>query len=310
MEGRHGARVAPRQWGGRGAVEGAPRQQGTEARRAVVGDGARRHVAHVPPGVGEAPDQVHVLAAAQGRVEELGARRHVRPHQDRRARHEGDRAAPAARGPRGARGRARTAPPRSAPAPPEPRPPAGTIRGATAATRGSSKWPSSGPSHPGEGTQSESTKATSALRTAASPALRAPDGPALTSSATRCAPWRSATSLVAPASADASSTTTQATSPSASSSRSSWAGRSRTGTTTVTSAGPSEAVVGRGENAPADTSRRASSCAARPPRPERPPASAARAPGPARRCGTGGAGCPRGARLRRRRPASTGPRRA
>ena len=53
---------------------------------------------------------------------------------------------------------------------------AGTIRGATAATSGSSKWPSSGASQPAAGTQSESTKATSVLSTAANPALRAADG--------------------------------------------------------------------------------------------------------------------------------------
>ena len=43
------------------------------------------------------------------------------------------------------------------------------IRGATAATSGSSKWPSSGPSHPSEGTQSESTNATSTLSHALEP---------------------------------------------------------------------------------------------------------------------------------------------
>ena len=64
------------------------------------------------------------------------------------------------------------------------------------------------------------------------------EGPTLTGSATNWAPWRSAISLVAPASADASSTTMQASPPSAPSRRSSCAGRSRTGTTTVTSSGP------------------------------------------------------------------------
>ena len=89
-------------------------------------------------------------------------------------------------------------------------PASGTIRGATAATSGSSKWPRSGASHPSVGTQSESTNATSALSTAANPALRAPAGPTLVASPTKRAPWRSAVSLVAPASADASSTTMQA----------------------------------------------------------------------------------------------------
>ncbi len=97
------------------------------------------------------------------------------------------------------------------------------MRGATAATSGSSKWPSSGSSHPFDGTQSESTKATIGLSETARPALRAPDGPTLVASPTKRAPWRSAISLVAPASADASSTTMQARPPSAPSSRSSWA---------------------------------------------------------------------------------------
>ena len=60
-----------------------------------------------------------------------------------------------------------------------------TIRGATAATSGSSKWPSSGPSHPSDGTQSESTKATIGLSDAARPALRAPAGPTLVASPTK-----------------------------------------------------------------------------------------------------------------------------
>ena len=137
------------------------------------------------------------------------------------------------------------------------------IRGATAATSGSSKWPSSGPSHPSEGTQSESTNATSALCTRSIPALRAPDGPTFDANPTNRAPWRSATALVVPASADASSTTTHARPPSAPSSRSSCTGRSRTGTTTVTSSGPNVGATGRGTNAPADTMRRASSCVAR-----------------------------------------------
>ena len=60
-----------------------------------MGDRARRHVAHVPAGLAQPPDQVHVLAAAERGVEEVGPRRHVHPDQQGRARHEGD-AAPGA----------------------------------------------------------------------------------------------------------------------------------------------------------------------------------------------------------------------
>ena len=45
------------------------------------------------------------------------------------------------------------------------------MRGATAATNGSSKWPNKGPSHPSAGTQSESTNATSAVWTTAKPGV-------------------------------------------------------------------------------------------------------------------------------------------
>ncbi len=112
------------------------------------------------------------------------------------------------------------------------------MRGAAAATKGSSNWPSSGSSHPSAGTQSESTNATSAVCARAAPALRAPAGPTLVVSPTKRAPCRSAISLVAPASADASSTTMQAKPERAPRSRSSCAGRSRTGTTIVTSSSP------------------------------------------------------------------------
>ena len=139
-----------------------------------------------------------------------------------------------------------------------------TIRGATAATSGSSKWPSSGASHPSSGTQSESTNATSALSTAANPALRAPAGPTLVSSPTKRAPCRSAISLVAPASVDASSTTTQAK-PAQRAEQSvererSVAHRHHDGDIPGSELPPS----GRGENAPAETSRRASIWAPRP----------------------------------------------
>ena len=73
-------------------VEGATRQEGSQRRRRVVFDGARRHVADVPSGLVEAPHEVHVLTAPQVGVEELRARHHVCPNDERRARHERDRA--------------------------------------------------------------------------------------------------------------------------------------------------------------------------------------------------------------------------
>ena len=208
VDGSQGFAVAPGQRRGRRPVEGPAGQEGSQRRRALVGHRARRHVAHVPAGLAQAPHQVHVLATAQRRIEEVGAQRHVGPDQQGRARVRrgcGSRAAPARRG---RRGRATIAPPRSGRGRP-----ARTMRGATAATNGSSKWPNNGPSHPSAGTQSESTNATSAVWTTASPALRAPAGPTLVASPTKRAPCRSVTSLVAPASADASSTTTQARPP-------------------------------------------------------------------------------------------------
>ena len=142
--------------------------------------------------------------------------------------------------------------------------------------------------------------------TTANPALRAPAGPTLAASPTKRAPWRSATSLVAPASADASSTTTQARArSSAPSSRSSCTGRSRTGTTTVTSPGPNVPPPGRGRMR---RPRRAGVPTVGLPGPTRrqcPPSSARRAGGPAWKSGTDGVGCPRAAPSRRRTPAST-----
>ena len=93
---------------GRRAVEGLARQEGAQGGRAVVRDGARRHVAHVPPGLAQPPHQVDVLAAPQRRVEQLGPGRHVGPDDQRRARHEGDAGSRPHRPPAGP-GRARTA---------------------------------------------------------------------------------------------------------------------------------------------------------------------------------------------------------
>ena len=101
-------------------------------------------------------------------VEEVGARRHVDPDQQRRARARrgcGSRAGPVPPG--------RPGPATSAARPvarPSARPLRGrTMRGATAATSGSSKWPSNGSSQPVGGTQSESTNATSAAVHAGQP---------------------------------------------------------------------------------------------------------------------------------------------
>ena len=109
--------VPPAQRAGRRPVEGAAGQEVLQRGRALVGDRAGRDVAHVPARLVQAPDQVHVLAAAERRVEEVGALGHIGPDQEGRARHEGNaapRAAPALpRSPRSSddRGaRARSAP--------------------------------------------------------------------------------------------------------------------------------------------------------------------------------------------------------
>ncbi len=169
--------------------------------------------------------------AARRRRGRVPVRRRRAPAGRRWARRgRGSRAAPALPCPPG---RATNVPPRSGRSHRR-----AVMRGAAAATKGSSNWPSSGSSHPSAGTQSESTNATSAVCARATPALRAPAGPTLVVSPTKRAPCRSAISLVAPASADASSTTMHAKPERAPSSRSSCAGRSRTGTTTVTSSFP------------------------------------------------------------------------
>ena len=200
--------MAPGQRAGRRPVEGAADQEGPQRRRPVVRDRARGLVADVPSGLGQPPHQVDVLAAAQRRVEEVGPGRHVGPDDEGRARHEGDAAPRPDRALPGRPGRATSAPPRSvqradaagparcgAPR----RPPAGR-RSGPAAVRASRRS--------GRSRSRRRRRARCAPR--ASPALRAPAGPTLAASPTKRAPWRSAISLVAPASADASSTTMQA----------------------------------------------------------------------------------------------------
>ena len=83
------------------------------------------------------------------------------------------------------------------------------MRGATAATIGSSKCPRSGESQSAVGSQSESTKATSGVLTMSSPAFLAPDGPALAVRPMNRASKDSAIASVRAGSDDASSTTTQ-----------------------------------------------------------------------------------------------------
>ena len=111
--GASGLAVAPGQRRGRRPVEGPAGQEGSQRRRALVGHRARRHVAHVPAGLAQAPHQVHVLATAERRIEEVGPQRHVGADKEGRARNEWDAAPRAARVPPGRRGRVTNAPIRS-----------------------------------------------------------------------------------------------------------------------------------------------------------------------------------------------------
>ena len=113
-----------------------------------------------------------------------------------------------------------------------------TIRGATAATAGSAKCGSSGSSQPCEGTQSESTKATSGVSQTARPVLRAAAGPPFTSRRMSRAPAWATTRAMGPGSGEASSTTTTGCAvPTAVRQRASSAARPYTGTTTVSAGG-------------------------------------------------------------------------
>jgi hypothetical protein len=82
------------------------------------------------------------------------------------------------------------------------------MRGATAPTAGSAKCGSNGPSHPGRGTQSESTNAISGVSATARPAFRAAPAPPFTGRRTTRAPAAAATAAIAPGSREPSSTTT------------------------------------------------------------------------------------------------------
>ena len=83
----------------------------------------------------------------------------------------------------------------------------GTIRGATTATRGSSKNGTRRSSQPGRGWQSESTNATSRDDAAARPALRAAAGPRFAGRRRYRAPAASATARTGLGSGVPSSTT-------------------------------------------------------------------------------------------------------
>ena len=218
-------RVAAGEGRGRRPVEGAARQEGAKRRRPVVCDGACRHVADVPSRLVEAPHEVDVLATAQ-------AERRRAPGPSPRP--------PARRAPRSARtgsglpavpapaagpGRATTAPPRSGRARSPAATAAGAIRGATAATTRVVEVAEQR-TEPRLGGHAVGVHEGHERCCARAPAPRCgrPTAPRSTPTRRTEAPWRSATSLVAPASADASSTTTHARSPSAPSSRSSWHG--------------------------------------------------------------------------------------
>ena len=175
----------------------------------------------------------------------------------------------------------------------------GTIRGATAATTGSSKWPSSGREPPVGGHAVGVHERDERAGSGCQPGVACAGRPDVDGNATNRAPWRSAIALVAPGvggrvvdhDAGQAARARRAAGRAAT-------GRSRTGTTTVTSSGP---------NVPATPV--AGQCAGRhqPPRQEtvptgsgprgsRPPA-LDELPAPAPIAGTGAGGCLRGARV-------------
>ncbi len=136
------------------------------------------------------------------------------------------------------------------------------MRGATSATAGSQKWPSSASSHPRRGTTSESRNATKSVLQAVRPVLRAAAGPLLLACrstwTSQCRPEKS---WCCTGTAEPSSTMMTRIPRSAASSRRRPETLSRTGITTVTSRceGP---VAGRGCATVASSSVRAS-CALR-----------------------------------------------
>ena len=135
------------------------------------------------------------------------------------------------------------------------------MRGATSATAGSQKCPSSASSQPRRGTTSESRNATKSVSQAASPVLRAAAGPLLRGVAQHPDVAVQAVEVARPARAcdEPSSTTTTRMPRSAATSRLSPMALSRTGMTTVTSRcdGP---LAGRGW-ATVASSRVRASCA-------------------------------------------------
>ena len=155
------------------------------------------------------------------------------------------------------------------------------MRGATRATAGSQKWPSSASNQPRRGTTSESRNATKSVVHAARPVLRAAAGPLLRG-------WRSTwTSQCMPAksacwtgTAEPSSTTTTRMPRSVATSRCTPEALSRTGITTVTSRcdGP---LAGRGWATVASSSVRATCALSASCTSSRPPLSMVCAAGPA-----------------------------
>ena len=139
-----------------------------------------------------------------------------------------------------------------------------TIRGATIPTAGSSRWASSSPGNPGEGTQSLSRNATIGVVARRRPVLRAAETPWLVGCRASCAFARWASAAIASGLGDPSSTTITGQRPDSAArhSRSSSL-RACTGTTIVSSALPSSDSGGSESNSPASSSRRASSLSSR-----------------------------------------------
>ena len=139
-----------------------------------------------------------------------------------------------------------------------------TIRGATIPTAGSSRWASSSPGNPGEGTQSLSRNTTIGVVARRRPVLRAAETPWLVGCRASRALARWASAAIASGLGDPSSTTITGQRPDSAArhSRSSSL-RACTGTTIVSSALPSSDSGGSESNSPASSSRRASSLSSR-----------------------------------------------
>ena len=284
----HRRPVPPGQRSRRRPVERPARQECSQRGRTLVGDRARRVVAHVPAGLVEPPDQVDVLTAAQRRSNRSGP-------VPRRSGRRGPRSGRTVCGP-GTHGAFLVTPVER---------PAGDSK--RRGLPGGDNPRRHRRHHRVVEMAEQRTRATLPRACSRSPRTRraccaprptrrsaAPAGPTLTGRPTKAAPCRSATSLVAPASTDASSTTMQARPPATAhaSKRSSCCGRSRTGTTTVTSSVPGCRVAAWGEGAAGHQPARQH--LRRPPRPHVSAVSPAspRCPSPLRQSGTGAAGCP------------------